>query len=186
MFNKFPSVNLGDFKLRDLMLSDVKGYFEMMSDPEAVKYLSDEDIPKTLEEAEHEVKFWGGLFYRKLSVFWSLADSKTDEFMGTIGYNSWNPHNRRGEISYDLMSKHWRKGIMLKALNSALAFGFKEMNLYRIEARTMIDNIPSISLLEKVGFKKEGVMRGYRVIRSEPTDIIMFSLIKPEYNALLA
>lgn len=184
-FSKFPVIELGDIRLRDLMLTDKNEYFGMMSDPEASQYLSDEDVPTSVEETENEIKYWGGLFYRKQSIFWAIADSKTDKFIGTIGFNNWNFHNRRGEISYDLDSKYWRKGIMTKALTNVILFGFKEMGLYRIEARTMLDNEPSRKLLSKVGFKQEGVQRGYRVIRDVPTDITLYSVIPSDFSALV-
>lgn len=185
-FSKFPTIDLGSIRLRDLMLSDKEEYYAMMSDPEVVKYLSDEDIPTSVESAEQEIKFWGGLFYRKQSVFWAVADTTNNKFIGTVGYNSWNIHNRRAEISYDLMRDHWRKGIMTKALNNALVFGFKNMDLMRIEARTMLENIPSQKILEKVGFKKEGILRSYRIIRGEPTDVLIYSLVRSDFAAFLA
>jgi ribosomal-protein-alanine N-acetyltransferase len=185
-FSKFPVIELGEIRLRDLMLSDKEEYFTMMTDPEVVKYLSDEDVPNTIEAAVEEIKFWGGLFYRKQSVFWAIANSESDKFIGTVGYNSWNFYNRRAEISYDLMKDHWRKGIMTKALNNALIYGFKEMDLLRIEARTMLDNVPSQKILEKLGFKKEGVLRQYRVIRGEPTDVLLYSLIRSDFAGALA
>ncbi len=185
-FSRFPVLDLGGIRLRDLMLSDKEEYFAMMSDPEVVQYLSDEDIPTSVEQAEQEIKFWGGLFYRKQSVFWAIADKANDKFIGTIGYNSWNIHNQRAEISYDLVREHWRKGIMTKALNNALIFGFKDMGLQRIEARTMLGNIPSQKILEKVGFKKEGVLRSYRIIREQPTDVLIYSLIRSDFAAFLS
>jgi ribosomal-protein-alanine N-acetyltransferase len=59
------------------------------------------------------------------------------------------------------------------------------MNLHRIEARTMLHNVASIHLLKKIGFKQEGVLRGYRIIRGEPTDVTIFSLIKEDFAAFL-
>lgn len=185
-FSRFPVIDLGDIKLRDLMLSDKQSYFEMMTDEEVAKFQSDEDVPNSVEEAEAEIKFWGGLFYRKQSIFWAIADSKTDEFMGSIGFNSWNFTNRRGEISYDLMKKYRRKGIMTRCLNNVLVFAFKNMDLYRIEARTMLGNVPSHSILEKIGFKKEGVQKGYRMIRGEPADIALYGITKDDYAGFLA
>ncbi|WP_039456441.1 GNAT family N-acetyltransferase [Candidatus Jidaibacter acanthamoebae] len=185
-FNKFPVIELGTIKLRDLMLSDKERYFKMMSEPEVIKYLSDEDVPNSLEQTEQEIKFWGGLFYRKQSVFWTISDTSTDEFLGTIGFNTWNFSNRRAEISYDLMKEYWNRGIMTKALTNAIIFGFKNMNLHRIEARTMLGNIPSQRLLEKVGFKREGTMRGYRIIRGEPIDVYIYSITANDFAGFLA
>ncbi len=185
-YSKFPIIELGDVKLRDLMLSDRQDYFDMMNDEEVAKFQSDEDVPSTLEEAENEIKFWGGLFYRRQSIFWAIADSKTDQFMGNIGFNSWNITNRRAEISYDLMKPYRRKGIMTKCLTNALIFGFKAMNLYRIEGRTMPGNEPSQKILEKVGFKKEGIQRGYRIIRAQPADIVLYGITRDDYSGFLA
>jgi ribosomal-protein-alanine N-acetyltransferase len=184
-FSKFPVLDLGNIKLRDLMLSDSTRYHEIMSDPEVVKYFSDEDIPNSVEEAVNEVKFWSGLFYRKQSVFWAIVDAKDNNLIGTIGYNSWNIYNRRAEISYDLCQQYWRQGLMTKALSNTISFGFKEMGLMRIEARTMIDNKPSQAILEKLGFKLEGVMRNYRIIRGEPINVVLYTLI-PDDAQLLA
>lgn len=180
-FSKFPVIELGDVRLRDLMLADKNEYFAMMSDPEVVKFQSDEDVPTSIEQTESEIKFWGGLFYRKQSVFWAIADADSDKLIGTIGYNSWNYSNRRSEISYDLMQKYWRKGIMTRALTAVLNFGFKNMELYRIEARMMCANVPSKKLLEKFNFTKEGTQRGYRIIRGEPVDVDMYSIIPSDF-----
>jgi ribosomal-protein-alanine N-acetyltransferase len=183
-FAKFPKIELGDITLRDLMLSDKGGYFDMMSHPEGVQYLSDEDIPQSVEDAESEIKYWGGLFYKRHSIFWAIADSD-DKFIGTIGYNNWNFHNKRAEISYDLMHTHWRKGIMTKVLRNVIIFSFKTMDLNRIEARTMEGNIASQKLLEKVGFKYEGTQRGYRIIRGKPENIRLYSVLKQDYATFL-
>lgn len=185
-YSKFPVIDLGDVKLRDLMLSDRQDYFDLMNDEEVSKFQSDEDVPATLEEAESEIKFWGGLFYRRQSIFWAIADSKTDKFIGNIGFNSWNVNNRRAEISYDLMKPYRRKGIMTKCLTNVLIFGFNNMNLFRIEGRTMSDNEPSQKMLEKVGFKKEGIQRGYRMIRMHPADIVLYGITRDDYSGFLA
>lgn len=184
-FSKFPKINLGDIVLRDLALTDSQGYHELMQDTNVTQYLSDEDIPKNYEESVNEIKFWSSLFYKKRSVFWGIALESTDKLIGTIGFSSWNFYNKRAEISYELKSDFWRKGIMTKALTNALIFGFKNMQLNRIEARTMEHNTPSQNLLNKVGFKEEGVQRCYRIIRQSPYDIKLYSIIKKDFNSLL-
>jgi [ribosomal protein S5]-alanine N-acetyltransferase len=84
------------------------------------------------------------------------------------------------------MRDYWNKGIMTRCLNNVLVFGFKNMELNRIEARTMVDNYASQRLLEKTGFKKEGVQRGYRIIRGKSTDVILYGIVKDEYKGFLS
>jgi ribosomal-protein-alanine N-acetyltransferase len=181
-FSKFPTVDMGDIKLRDLMLSDQKDYYDMLIDPDFHRYLSDEDVPNSIEQAAEEIKFWGGLFYRKHGVFWGIADSKTDKLIGTAGYNMWNVPNQRAEISYDIAKEHWNKGIGTRVLAELVDFGFRKMNLVRIEARTMVENHASQRVLTKVGFQKEGVLRSYRLIRGKHEDILLYSLLKEDFK----
>lgn len=185
-FSKFPIIKLDDLVLRDLMLSDKNEYFALMSDPDVTKYLSDEDIPTSVKSAEEEIKFWGGLFYRRQSIFWAIADANTDKLIGTIGFNNWNFQNRRAEISYDLIKAHWNKGIMTKVVSNIMLFAFKDMGIHRIEARTMVGNEVSQKLLNKVGFKLEGVQKGYRIIREEPADIALYGITRDNYSGFIA
>ncbi len=184
-FSKFPNIDLGNIKLRDLSLNDSERYFMLMSDKLVNEYLSDEDIPKSLNESSEEVRFWGGLFYRKQSVFWAIAESEKQNLIGTIGFNSWNIYNMRAEISYDLMPDYWRKGIMTKTLSNVVSFAFQKMGINRIEAKTMLNNVASQKLLEKIGFKREGILREYRIIREVPSDVLLYSLIQKDCSNLL-
>ena len=176
-FRRFPEIDLGEYKLRDMMLSDREQYFKLMSDVAVNQYLSDEDIPQSVEDAEREIRFWSGLFYRKICPFWGIAETSTNKLVGTMGFNSWSVQNRRTEISYDLMPEYWRRGITSRALIAAINFAFNKMSVERIEARTMIANEPSQRILEKFKFQKEGIIRNYRVIRGEPTNILQYSLV---------
>jgi [ribosomal protein S5]-alanine N-acetyltransferase len=88
----------------------------------------------------------------------------------------------RGEIGYDLGKKYWRHGYMTEVLKRVLTFGFETMGLYRIEAFTNIDAIPSINLLNKLGFKEDGILRGYSSIHGEYVDQRCFSLLKKEWT----
>lgn len=180
-FSNFPILELEAIKLRELMYKDQENYYKLMSDPEVNRYLSDEDVPESVEDAIYEIKYWSGLFYKKHSIFWALTDSATDNLIGTVGFNSWSFNNQRAEISYDLMHELWRKGIMTKALTAVLQFAFQQMDLNRIEARTMLNNTASQNLLCKLGFQKEGVLRNYRKIRGQFIDVVLFSLVRQDY-----
>lgn len=184
-FRKFPTIELDDLILRDIALRDVEDHLKLMSDPLVNNNLSDEDLPKNTADSLVEVRFLSSLFYRKQCVHWAIADKATDKMIGTICYNSWNFYNHRAEIAYELMPSYWRKGIMTRVLSTILTFGFTQMSLNRIEAKTMQHNIASQGLLEKMNFKKEGLIRNYRFIRGSYADICMYSLLKKDYNALL-
>ena len=180
-FNQFPNLETEKYVIRELRLSDASSYFDIFANPDVNQYLSEEDVPGSIEEAEKEIRYWGSLFHRRSSIFWGIADKINDELIGTIGFNSWSFSSCRAEISYDLNSMHWRRGIMNSVLSKILKFSFSEMNLHRIEARTMLHNEASQGLLLKNGFQKEGIERGYRKVRGEFIDVTLFSLTAPDW-----
>lgn len=62
-------------------------------------------------------------------------------------------------IGYDLARTHWRQGIATEAAGAIIRFGFAQMNSHRIGVSTCIDDVPSVRLVERLGFQREGIHR---------------------------
>ena len=69
------------------------------------------------------------------------------------------------------------KGYTTEALQLVVDFAFRELKLHRIEAGAMPDNIASIRVLEKVGFKKEGIAKENLRINGKWTDHQILAII---------
>jgi ribosomal-protein-alanine N-acetyltransferase len=67
--------------------------------------------------------------------------------------------HRRAEIGYELNPDCWHKGLMTEALTSIIDHGFQKLGFHRIEATPLVINEASQRLLERCGFRKEGVLR---------------------------
>lgn len=90
----------------------------------------------------------------------------------------------RGELQncytgFTLDKEHNAKGYTTEALQLVVDFAFKELKLHRIEAGAMPDNIASIRVLEKVGFKKEGIAKENLKINGKWTDHQILAIINP-------
>jgi ribosomal-protein-alanine N-acetyltransferase len=59
-----------------------------------------------------------------------------------------------------------------------ISFGFEEMELNRIEATTHTENQRSQHVLEKLGFKKEGILREYYCQDGLYNDQVQFALLR--------
>jgi ribosomal-protein-alanine N-acetyltransferase len=75
-----------------------------------------------------------------------------------------------------------RKGLMTETLDVILDYGFTQMNLNRIEAIVSIGNVPSLRLLEKFNFIKEGILRQHKYAADKYEDSFFFSKLRNEYN----
>lgn len=177
IFEYFPVIDLGDIILRKISIeNDHLHYFNYITSPQVTKYLSNDDIPENLEKAQIELGYWGKLFDYRHSFYWAITDKKTNKIIGTCGFNYWNKTHNRAEISYDLDYNYWGKGIMTKAIKSISNFCLDTMNVQRIQATVAIDNIPSIKVLEKSGYTKEGILKKYGVLQQEVKDFYMYAL----------
>jgi len=74
------------------------------------------------------------------------------------------------------------KGFMTEAVKEIIAYGFESMNLHRIEAYVAPDNIPSLNLMSKFSFTKEGLLREHYFYNEKYDDSIVFSLLRSEAN----
>jgi len=79
------------------------------------------------------------------------------EAAGSIGFSKIQEH--KAEIGYWLAEKYWGKGIMPQAVKLITKFGFEKLKLRRIYAKVFFFNKPSMRVLEKAGYKFEGILR---------------------------
>ena len=63
------------------------------------------------------------------------------------------------EIGYWLGKRYWNKGIMTQAVKLVTKFGFEKLKLRRIYAYIFSFNKSSVRVLEKNGYKSEGILR---------------------------
>lgn len=62
-------------------------------------------------------------------------------------------------VGYYLDEEHNGKGYMSEAVKLVVKYALEELKLHRIEAGVMPRNARSMRVLEKAGFKKEGIAR---------------------------
>ena len=79
------------------------------------------------------------------------------EVIGSIGLHDIQGH--KAELGYWLAKKHRGKGIITLALKKITEFGFNKLKFRRISANVYPWNKASMRVLEKAGYKFEGVLR---------------------------
>lgn len=64
-------------------------------------------------------------------------------------------------LGYHMDQDFLRKGYMTEAVAAVVDYAFGPLGLHRVEANVMPRNLPSLSLLRKLGFEEEGLARDY-------------------------
>lgn len=72
------------------------------------------------------------------------------------------------------------QGYMTEAVRLALRFAFGTLGLHRVEAACLVHNEPSRRVLEKTGFSREGLARGYLKIDGAWQDHLLFAILRED------
>lgn len=138
---------------------------------------------KNLEETRKYIDFILEQYQINKKLLWGIQLKEAQKIIGTIEFISFEPAHNKAEIAYVLSEDYWGNGIMSEAVNEVIKFGFQNLNLTRIQARTFKDNIGSQKVLKKVGMTFEGTLRKSMFLKGVYQDINIFSILKEEYSS---
>jgi RimJ/RimL family protein N-acetyltransferase len=157
----------GDVRLREVTESDLPIYFEQQRDPVATHMAA--FTAKDAADWEAFAAKWAKILRdASLSKRTILFD---DQVAGSVVVFV-APWSGQLEVSYWLGREFWGKGIATRALAA-----FLDMVPTRpLYARAANDNIASIRVLEKCGFKIAGYERGFANARGEEIDEVVLEL----------
>jgi [ribosomal protein S5]-alanine N-acetyltransferase len=107
-----------------------------------------------------------------------IVESETDALIGgiTLGNIRYGVA-QTGQIGYWLGERYAGRGLMFEALGLLIPYCFETLRLHRIEAACIPDNLRSMRLLEKAGFRREGLLRSYLRINGVWQDHYLYALI---------
>jgi [ribosomal protein S5]-alanine N-acetyltransferase len=78
-------------------------------------------------------------------------------FCGYVSFSHYNKMHHFASIGFALQHDLWGKNIMPDAIKEGVTNIRKELNIHRIEAQVHADNLRSLDLLRKSGFRLEGI-----------------------------
>lgn len=80
-------------------------------------------------------------------------------------------------LGYWLGEPYARQGLMTEGVNCVLDFAFDRLGLRRVEAACVPGNTASRRLLQKCGFREEGLAREYLKINGRWMDHVLFGIL---------
>lgn len=180
VFQAFPQLKTRNLVLRRIRPTDAESVFDILADKEVARFYDEEPF-SDVSQAVELIEYWATAFERRQVIRWGIARKDDNSIIGSCGYYGLHRRHMRGSLGYELAQPYWRQGIMTEALSAVIEFGFEGVGLNRIEATVMVGNQASVRLLEKLGFRNEGVLREYeRWPGKGYVDLFMFSFLRRE------
>lgn len=111
-----------------------------------------------------------------------FAIKKDGKLIGELKLRNIRWFNRKAELSIILKKEEQSRGTGTEIVKKIIEYAFGKMNLHRLEAEVIETNSASIKLIEKFGFKKEGVLREAKFQNGKFIDIYRYGLLRSEYK----
>jgi RimJ/RimL family protein N-acetyltransferase len=154
---------------------------KLQQDKDVSKNLSKVPYPYHLEDAQNFINMCLENFFKEdgshnFGVF--LKDS--GEFIGMCGLDLSTKHNH-ATLGYWFGKKYWGHGYATEAALKLVAYGFEQLELYRIACGHFHTNPASGHVMKKVGLTHEGTRRGHFKKDGIYIDICDHGILKKEY-----
>jgi len=110
-----------------------------------------------------------------------LMDRSTDTLLGAITLdNIRRGPAQAGTLGYWIGESYARSGYMTEAIQAVVHYGFQQLDLSRIEAACLPENAASRGVLERSGFKYEGVAQSYLQIAGRWRNHVLYSNLRSD------
>ena len=112
------------------------------------------------------------------AIAFFLFENASNRLVGgiTLG-NIRHGVSQSAHIGYWVGERYAGQGLMVDAVLLLSRYAFDTMRLHRLEAACIPDNIRSARVLEKAGFRREGLLRSFLRINGEWHDHYLYALI---------
>lgn len=149
-----PTLTTDRIVLRAFREDDTSALATLHSDAEVVRYLGIAQPEPSLSKAWDYIALHLGHWALKGCGKWVLADAKSGELIGRIGFIDC-PYEWPGlELGWTIAREHWGKGYATEAATLALDWGFNNLDRNEIISLIHPNNVRSVRVAERLGEKR--------------------------------
>ena len=161
--------------LRPLEAADADAIHLMMSDAEVMAFWDSAEIDDpatTTEIVERQLMEMERGIARYLVV-----ETAGYDFLGVCDLSEIDKRHSRADVGFMIARPYWGGGYTFEAMHAVIGHAAQGLRLKRLQARTHLGNVRSMRLLDRLGFKREGLLRGYVERDGERRDCVLYGLL---------
>ena len=160
---ELPSGGLSDgaVAVRPYRADDAGPLLAGVRDRDVVRFANVRWSSVTEEELVERMAEWAQRARDGVSLNASIRDAASDALLGHLVVFGVDRANGRGEIGFWLLPAARGRGATARAVTLVADWLFSDVGLERVQAVTDVANVASQRTLERAGFAREGILRGY-------------------------
>ncbi len=173
----FPLIMTQNLVLAAFNADDAAQVQAFASEPALISMLDNAPCPYPDGAAAEWISTHPGLFGAGQAIYLGIRERGSLQLVGCVELHDVR-QGHRAELGYWIGLPFQRKGYAFEAVCAMLRYGFDELALQRFDATVLTRNGPSIALLEKAGFVREGMRPAWGVSCGQPEDIFCYGLYR--------
>jgi RimJ/RimL family protein N-acetyltransferase len=168
-------IAFGEYEIRDWATEDAAALARYADNCKVAMWLRDRfPSPYTTADAQ---AFLAAVSRQDPRTVFAIATRV--EVIGGIGLKFGDDvHRFTAELGYWLGEPLWGRGIMTEAVRRFVPWAFEHLEVHRIYAAVFAGNGPSVRVLEKAGFEREGRLRAGVFKNGRIQDQLLYAKIK--------
>jgi RimJ/RimL family protein N-acetyltransferase len=173
-------------RLRPLRITDAAAFQPWINDPEIQRLLGGRGWQYSLPAQEEYVRArlandWEHGFALAIEV---MDVEGAPRLIGNLELRKLEAVERRGEIGIMIGEReYWSRGYGEDAMRTICGYGFRDLDLHRLELNVAAFNARALRCYEKVGFTIEGRLRDHRYVAGRYHDTLLMGLLREDFEA---
>ena len=179
LMDPYPVIETGRLRLRRVFREDVEDLYETTSDPRVTKY--EPWGPYDREETAQMIENVLAQLESGLCTEWAVERKDDAKVLGLIHLNKIDFFNRSAEVGYWLTRKCWGQGYATECLKALGEYALNTLRMDEIVAICHPENLASLRVLEKAGYRYQKTLPAYVSLRGKTADCLQYHITRWDF-----
>lgn len=181
--NTQPTLVTARLRLRPFIETDAEPLCEVAGDRAIADTMISIPHPYEMAQARAWIGSHAGALAAGTGVHWAVVFRQEPTLIGAIELRHLDTEHGDGELSFWIGVQWWGRGYALEAVGAVVGHGFTVLGLNRVHAHHLVRNPASGRVLEKAGFRQEGLLRQRVRKWGIYEDVRLLALLREEWRA---
>lgn len=162
--------------------------FEMSDAPKMAPWINDYEVTRNLRihrpmSTKHEEDFVAHVHKLEHDVTLAMVVKEGDKLIGSVGLHNVDVTNRHCMFGIVIGEKAlWGKGYGTEGTRMMTMYAFETLNMNRVWLHVYEFNARGMKAYEKVGYKKEGLLRQHVYREGRYWDVVSMGILRTDWD----
>ena len=169
--------------LRRFSLSDAGSAYENWASDAELQDAYGEPAYATVRETTELLEKYMKKYAQNDYFRWAIIERESGSCIGQIAYFLVDKNNHFAEIEYCVGAHFQKNGYATEATRAVITYGFREIQLHKVQICVRPQNAASRRVIEKCGFTYEGTLRDFFFRGGKYEGRMYFSMLDSEFHS---